>query len=140
MNEKYNGEALISSSKAVATKASVFIPQMTIYVSCLYDVMTRNNVHESILEHKFRLFKDMVYGSNRILDSKGRIRLDHLEMDEQIQQETISLMNSLSDEVILDFDGTRMFIEEFHKINGFMFEEVNYEEDVDFTKLPRNPK
>ena len=94
LNEKYNGEALISSSKAVATKASVFIPQMTIYVSCLYDVMTRNNVHESILEHKFRLFKDMVYGSNRILDSKGRIRLDHLEMDEQIQQETISLMKN----------------------------------------------
>lgn len=135
LSSKYKGEALISSSKAVATKASVFIPQMTIYVSCLYDVMTRNNVHESILEHKYRLFKDMVYGDGRILDEKGRVRLDHLEMDDAIQEETVNLMNSLSDDEVLEFSGTKMFLEEFYKINGFRFDEVDYDADVDIKAL-----
>ena len=135
LQSKYGGEALISSSKAVATKASVFIPQMTIYVSCLYDVMIRNDVHESILEHKYRLFKDMVYGDNRIVDEKGRIRLDHLEMEEAIQEETVALMESLSDAEVLEFSGTKIFLDEFYKINGFNYDNVNYDEDIDLKEL-----
>jgi enoyl-[acyl-carrier protein] reductase / trans-2-enoyl-CoA reductase (NAD+) len=134
---KYNGEALISSSKAVTTKASVFIPQMTIYVSCLYDVMTRHHVHESILAHKFRLFKDMVYGDKRIIDDKNRIRLDHLEMDEVIQKEAISMMHNLSDEEVLHLMGTKLFLRDFYQINGFDFDEINYEEEVDLESLSK---
>ncbi|TNF08265.1 MAG: trans-2-enoyl-CoA reductase family protein [Bacillota bacterium] len=135
LKEKYEGEALISSSKAVTTKASVFIPQMTIYVSCLYDVMTRHHVHESIAEHKYRLFKDMVYGDKRIVDEQKRIRLDHLEMDPEIQKETIHMMTTLSNEEILALDGTKMFLRDFYQINGFEFDEIDYEKDVDIQTL-----
>lgn len=135
MQKKYQGEALISSSKAVTTKASVFIPQMTIYVSCLYDVMTRHHVHESILKHKYRLFSDMVYGNQRILDEQGRVRLDHLEMDPKIQEETIRLMTTSTNEELLSLEGTHMFLREFYQINGFEFEEINYEEDVPLDHL-----
>src|SRR5690606_3033340 len=86
LKEKYHGEALISSSKAIVSKASVFIPQMPIYVSYLFDVMTKKGTHETTLEHKHRLFKDMVYGSQRILDNLGRIRIDHKEMEDQTQR------------------------------------------------------
>ena len=135
LTEKYSGEALISSSKAVVSKASVFIPQMPIYVACLFDTMKYHNLHESILEHKFRLFKDMIYGDKRITDKYGRIRLDHLEMNELIQKETNHLMSSLSNDAILNLKGTQDFLKEFYQINGFAIDEIDYDLDVDLQKL-----
>jgi enoyl-[acyl-carrier protein] reductase/trans-2-enoyl-CoA reductase (NAD+) len=137
LKSKYHGEAIISSSKAVTTKASVFIPQMTIYVSCLYDVMTRHGVHESILAHKYRLFSDMVYGEKRILDDSNRIRLDHLEMDPIIQTETIKMMTTLSNDELLTLNGTKMFLRDFYQINGFEFDEIDYTKDVDIDTLSK---
>jgi enoyl-[acyl-carrier protein] reductase/trans-2-enoyl-CoA reductase (NAD+) len=131
LSKELHGEALVSSSKAVVSKASVFIPKMPIYVACLFDVMKEHGVHESITEHKYRLFKDMVYGNNRIVDEQGRIRLDHKEMDPTIQQETDALMNSLDDETVFELPGTKTFTEEFYHINGFHIEGVDYEADID---------
>ena len=119
LQKKYHGEALISSSKAVVTKASVFIPKMPIYVSCLIDVMTRRGVHETTLAHKYRLFNEMVYGNQRLLDEHGRLRLDAPEMETSIQKETLSLMNKHDNESIFALPGTTMFINEFYRIHGF---------------------
>lgn len=139
MNEilqaKYHGEALISSSKAVVTKASVFIPQMPVYVSCLFDVMMRHNVHESILMHKYRLFKDMVYGNKRIIDDQKRIRLDHLEMEPAIQKETIAMMENLSEKELFELKGTKVFIDEFYHIHGFGYDEIDYDVETDLDML-----
>ena len=134
LQKKYRGEALISSSKAVVTKASVFIPKMPIYVSCLLDVMTRRGVHETTLQHKYRLFKDMVYGDARILDNEGRLRLDAPEMEPRIQEETLQLMKRYDNETIFNLPGTKMFIEEFYRIHGFHI--INDDQtDVDMTHL-----
>lgn len=135
LKERLHGEALISSSKAVVTKASVFIPQMPHYVSCLFDVMMRHHVHETILEHKFRLFKDMIYGQKRIVDDKNRIRLDHLEMDPKIQDETIALMTSANDEAFFELEGTKRFLKEVHQIHGFEFDDIDYDQEVDLESL-----
>jgi enoyl-[acyl-carrier protein] reductase/trans-2-enoyl-CoA reductase (NAD+) len=135
LNLRYEGEALISSSKAVVTKASVFIPQMPVYVSCLFDVMMRKGVHETILEHKMRLFRDMVYGNNRIVDGVGRIRLDHLEMKEDVQKETIHMMQNLSEVELFQLKGTQMFIREFHQIHGFGYDDIDYNQDINLDEL-----
>ncbi|MFW6318881.1 MAG: enoyl-ACP reductase FabV [Bacillota bacterium] len=135
LEKKYQGEALISSSKAVVSKASVFIPQMPVYVSCLFDVMIKEDVHESILQHKYRLFSDMVYGNNRILDDQGRIRLDHLELDHTIQRKTDLLMHTTNDETLMSLDGTKLFLTTFYQINGFNYEHINYDEDINLDKL-----
>mgnify|MGYP000412787476 CR=1 FL=1 len=135
LEAKYHGEALISSSKAVVSKASVFIPQMPIYVACLYDVMSHHGVHETILEHKYRLFADMVYGTKRLVDDQNRIRLDHFEMDDAIQDETMALMNSLTDEDVMSLPGTKHFLTEFFQINGFKIDGIDYEADVDIDDL-----
>ncbi|BCR36203.1 enoyl-ACP reductase FabV [Mariniplasma anaerobium] len=140
LKEKYQGEALISSSKSVVSKAGVFIPQMPIYVACLFDVMKAHEVHETTLEHKYRLFKDMVYGHKRILDEKGRLRLDHREMQDEIQDETQKLMNSLDDQAILELNGTKEFLKEFYQINGFDMDGVDYEKDVDLDQLIKTYK
>ncbi len=137
LQDALQGEALISSSKAVVTKASVFIPQMPIYVSCIYDVLLRKGKQETILQHKYRLFQDMVYGSNRITDDQKRIRLDHIEMEPQIQEEALSLMKNTSEEAFKILPGTELFIQEFYQLNGFGFDHVDYEADIDPIQLAK---
>ena len=131
LKHSLNGEALISSSKAVVTKASVFIPQMPLYVSCLFDVMKSKGVHETILQHKYRLFKDMVYGDERTTDSKGRLRMDAYELDPSIQKETIKCMSTLDEDELLNLQGTQDFYALFYNIHGFGFDSVNYKEAID---------
>ena len=128
---KVDGEALISSSKTVVTKASVFIPTVALYGSTLFKVMKLANTHESITKHKFRLFKDMVYGNQRLLDDANLIRLDSFEMDPIVQEQVKELMafTTTSDDLdAIDFD---FFIQEFNQMNGFMIDGVDYNEDID---------
>jgi len=132
--DKYQGEALISSSKAVTTKASVFIPGIAAYISCLFEVMNLEGNHESILAHKHRLFKDMVYGDKRIIDSKQRLRIDHYEMDPVVQEKTIACLLKHQDTSIFDLSGTRLFLNELDHIHGFGYDEIDYQSDVDFEK------
>jgi enoyl-[acyl-carrier protein] reductase / trans-2-enoyl-CoA reductase (NAD+) len=130
----YGGEALISSSKAVVTKASVFIPGITTYIACLFDVMKEHHTHESTLKHKHRLFETMVYGNSRKTDALGRIRIDHFEMEENVQEKTL-LCTESAHEQVLSMPGTQSFIEEFYHIHGFEYDDVNYEEDIDVLSL-----
>ena len=135
LQEKYEGEALVSSSKAIVSKASVFIPQMPIYVSCLFDVMKAHKLHETTLEHKHRLFKDMVYGNLRLIDEKNRVRLDHKELDPKVQEEVKRFMDTIKGEDIFNLKGTKAFIKEFYNINGFMVDGVDPDQDIDIDKL-----
>jgi enoyl-[acyl-carrier protein] reductase/trans-2-enoyl-CoA reductase (NAD+) len=140
LKDKYDGEALISSSKAIVSKASVFIPQMPIYVSYLFDEMTKNGTHETTLEHKHRLFKDMVYGGSRILDENGRIRLDHLEMEDALQERINKLMQKDLGQEFLDLEGTKLFLSEFYQINGFDVDSIDPEAEIDLDALQEQYK
>lgn len=135
LSASLGGEALISASKGVVTKASVFIPQMPIYVSALYDVMVKEGMHESILAHKYRLFADMVYGEKRHTDSEGRLRMDAYELDETIQKKTQEIMHNTPDEQLFNLSGTTRFINDFYQINGFAFDTIDYTQDVDMEAL-----
>jgi enoyl-[acyl-carrier protein] reductase/trans-2-enoyl-CoA reductase (NAD+) len=135
LKQRIKGEGLISVSKAVVTKASVFIPKIAFYVSTMFEVMKKHGVHESTLQHKHRLFKDMVYGTKRLLDEKGRIRIDHYEMQANIQSEIDAMSRKLENDSIFQLNGTKQFIDEFYQIHGFRFPNVNYEADVDMDKL-----
>ena len=134
-----NGNSYVSVSKAIVSKASVFIPYMIVYGSCLFDEMMSDNTHESVIAHKYRLFKDILYGDllNDNLDKQGRIRLDKFEMDEKIQEKAIAKMQLFNNEYenFLKLKGFKKFVDNFYKINGFNFENINYEEDVDIESL-----
>lgn len=135
LKEKYDGEALVSSSKAIVSKASVFIPKMPIYVSCLFDIMKAHKLHETTLEHKHRLFKDMVYGNLRLVDDENRFRLDHKELDPKVQEEVKRFMDTIKGEDIFNLKGTKAFIKEFYNINGFHVDGVDEDQDVDIEAL-----
>ncbi len=133
------GHSYVSVSKAIVSKASVFIPYMIVYGSCLFDEMISDNTHESVIAHKYRLFKDILYGNllNDNLDKQGRIRLDKFEMDEKIQKKAIAKMQLFNNEYenFLKLKGFKKFVDNFYKINGFNFKNINYEEDVDIESL-----
>ncbi len=140
LKEKYDGEALVSSSKAIVSKASVFIPKMPIYVSCLFDIMKAHKLHETTLEHKHRLFKDMVYGNLRLIDEENRIRLDHKELDPKVQEEVKHFMDTITGDQIFNLKGTKAFIKEFFNINGFEVDGVDEDQDVDIEALLKTYK
>jgi enoyl-[acyl-carrier protein] reductase/trans-2-enoyl-CoA reductase (NAD+) len=135
LKEKYEGEGLISVSKAVVTKASVFIPRIPFYVSAMFEVMKAKGTHETILAHKNRLFSEMVYGDKRLADEKGRLRIDAYEMDDATQLAIQNLSQQYQGTSIFSLEGTQQFIDEFYQINGFRIPGVNYEEDVDLSTL-----
>ena len=135
LKDRYQGEAVISSSKAVTTKASVFIPGFVSYISCLFEVMKELGNHESILAHKHRLFKDMVYGDKRITDSKNRIRVDHYEMEPRVQELTKRYLQHYQNESIFELSGTQLFLKEVHHNNGFSYEDIDYEQEVSIESL-----
>ena len=135
LSQEHHGEALVASSKAVVTKASVFIPQMPIYASCLFEVMQNQGLHETIVEHKHRLFHDMVYGKKRHVDASGRIRVDHLEMRADVQEETLALMEKHSDSSLFNLEGTKLFLQEAYTMNGFGHPNIDYNVAINIEQL-----
>ncbi|AVK64742.1 bifunctional NADH-specific enoyl-ACP reductase/trans-2-enoyl-CoA reductase [Lactobacillus sp. CBA3606] len=115
-----NGEALISVSRAVTTKASVVIPIFPLYCIALYKVEETTGTHETPIMHKDRLFRDMVYGDLREVDDQGRLRPDAWEQRADIQAKVAELMTKITPENFnSDLTGYAEFRREFLQLNGF---------------------
>ena len=137
LKNKYNGEAYVSLSKALMTRASAVIPVFPLYAALLYKIMKEKGIHEGTIEQKHRLLKDMIYGDHKELDSQRRLRPDNWEMREDVQSEVEKLWDKVTPEnfkELTDYAGAR---EEFMNLNGFDFDNVNYEEDLDLEELAK---
>jgi enoyl-[acyl-carrier protein] reductase/trans-2-enoyl-CoA reductase (NAD+) len=137
LKEKVNGEAVICVSKAVTTKASAVIPILPIYASALYKVMIREGLHETPIMHKHRFFKDMLYGTKREYDEKGRLRPDSWEMREDIQKEVSELMAQVTPDNFREILAVDVFTKEFMQLNGFEIDGVDYSAEVDLEELSK---
>ena len=137
LKTKYNGEAYVSLSKALMTKASAVIPIFPLYATLLYKVMKAKGLHEGTIEQKQRLFKDMMYGGKPELDSNRRLRPDNWEMREDVQSEVEAIWDTITPEnfkEIGDYEGVR---EEFMQLNGFDFDNIDYSADVNLEELAK---
>lgn len=137
MNDKVKGEAFVSVCKAVVTKAGAFIPLFPMYCSILYKVMKENGTHENCVAQIERLLVDMVYGNKRVVDAKGRVRCDNLEMKPEVQKKVDKLMETITNEILMTNSDIKGFLEEFSQLNGFGFNDLNYQEDIDLDKLSK---
>lgn len=135
LKEKLKGEAIISASKAIVTKASVYIPIFPVYGAILYKLMKEAGTHEGEIEQKYRLFKDMIYGDNPIIDERNRLRPDNLEQEARIQDKVKEILPIINDDNFHELTDVQGFITDFMRINGFNFDNINYEEDVDLESL-----
>ena len=137
LKKKYNGEAYVSLSKALMTKASAVIPIFPLYAALLYRVMKEKGIHEGTIEQKHRLLKDMIYGGKPEIDDERRLRPDNWEMREDVQSEVEALWDKVTPEnfkEISDYKGAR---EEFMQLNGFDFDNVDYDADIDLEELAK---
>ncbi|MDR1238923.1 MAG: trans-2-enoyl-CoA reductase family protein [Treponema sp.] len=141
INEKHGGSGLhawISVNKAVVTRASAVIPIIPFYVSCLFKVMKELGLHEGCIEQIVRLYRDRLYrpqgtsGASGVpVDSEGRIRIDDLEMREDVQQVVLARMDSATEETIFSATDVAGFKHDFLEAHGFDVSGVNYDADVD---------
>ncbi len=124
-------KAYISVNKALVTQSSAAIPIVPLYISILYKVMKNKGVHEGCIEQMYRLFAQKLYAGEPVVDDNGMIRLDDLEMAEDIQCEVSQLWEKLDAENFKEFTDIDGYWSDFYELFGFGIEGVDYEADVE---------
>jgi len=77
------------------------------------------------------LFAERLYTADGqvALDEKGRIRVDDLEMREDVQAEVAALWEKTTTENLEEISDIKGYRDEFFHLFGFNFDQVNYEAD-----------
>ena len=122
-------KAYISVNKALVTQSSAAIPIVPLYITVLYKIMKERGVHEGCIEQMYRLFGEK-FGSNLNFDEKGRIRLDDYEMKIDIQQKVLDVWKNINNDNINELADIKGYCEEFYKMFGFNFSNIDYDKDV----------
>ena len=121
------GGAWVSVNKAVVTQASVAIPVVPLYISLLFRVMKQRGVHEGCIEQMQRLcFSHLADGKEPSLDREGLIRLDDLELRDDIQIAVEGLWNEVSTDNLEELSDIAGFRREFNNLFGFDVDGVDY--------------
>lgn len=128
------GDARVAVLKAIVSQASAAIPVVPLYVALLFKVMKEYGIHEDIISHIHRMFATQLKdGSELRLDEDGRIRMDNIELSQEVQAEVQRRWPLVETENLDDLGDLTGFREDFLKIFGFGFAGVDYEADVDPT-------
>jgi enoyl-[acyl-carrier protein] reductase/trans-2-enoyl-CoA reductase (NAD+) len=125
------GRAFVSVNKALVTQSSAAIPVVPLYISVLYKVMKEKGLHEGCAEQMYRLFAERLYsGSTVSVDEKGRIRLDDLEMRDDVQSEVAGIWAEVDTDNVEHITDIQSYRDEFLKLFGFGFGGIDYEAEV----------
>ena len=127
LGARLGGAAYVSVNKALVTQASSAIPVVPLYISLLYKVMKAEGTHEGTAEQIARLFRDhLAPGRTPTLDPGGRIRIDDLEMQPQIQRRVAELWDQVTSENLFSLTDYAGFKQEFRSLFGFEVPGVDY--------------
>jgi enoyl-[acyl-carrier protein] reductase/trans-2-enoyl-CoA reductase (NAD+) len=130
--KKLHGQAFLSVNKALITQASAAIPVVPLYISLLYKIMKENGTHEGCIQQISRLFKSKIYPMKvSDHDAEGRVRMDDLEMQNDVQQKIILLWPQITTENLEELTDIKDYVDEFHRLFGFNVPGVDYTKDVD---------
>ncbi len=127
------GRAFVSVNKALVTQASAAIPVVPLYMAILFKLMKAESIHEDCVAQMTRMLRERLCAEDGVIptDEKNRIRLDDLEMREDIQsgvEEIWRRVNTENSEVLTDLEGYR---EDFLRLFGFGLESVDYSLDIE---------
>jgi enoyl-[acyl-carrier protein] reductase/trans-2-enoyl-CoA reductase (NAD+) len=138
INSSGKAKAWVSVNKALVTRASAVIPIIPFYVATLFKIMKEMGIHEGCIEQIVRLYAERLYTEKAAsdpaavsVDSEGRIRIDDLEMQDDVQQEIVKRMAQVTAENVNGLTDLAGFRHDFLEAHGFDVEGINYEADVD---------
>jgi enoyl-[acyl-carrier protein] reductase/trans-2-enoyl-CoA reductase (NAD+) len=130
--KQVGGRAFVSVNKALVTQSSAAIPVVPLYISLLFKVMKEKGLHEGCIEQMYRLFAERLYTGDVVpVDEKGRIRIDDLEMREDVQQAVNANWNNVDSGNLKEVSDIEGYRKDFFQLFGFETEGVDYEADVD---------
>ncbi len=130
--KELGGNAYVSVNKALVTQASSAIPVIPLYISLLYKVMKAQGTHEGCIEQIQRLYSERLFTGEAIaLDAKGRIRIDDLEMNADVQAQVAALWKEATTETLPALGDLAGYSDDFFNLFGFKVPGVDYEKEVD---------
>ena len=132
------GDARVSVLKAVVTQASSAIPIMPLYLAMLFKEMKANGTHEGCIEQLYRLFTECLYSANPRTDEVGRLRVDELEMQPEVQASVAQAWANINTENLAELTDFTGYKEEFLRLFGFEMGGVDYDADVNPEVAIRN--
>lgn len=122
-----NGNAYVSVNKALVTQASSAIPVIPLYISLLYKIMKKMNIHEGTIEQIQRLYSERLFtGKSVETDTEGRIRIDDLEMRDDVQSQVAALWEKATTENLAEIGDLEGYRKDFYNLFGFEFSGVEY--------------
>jgi len=134
INKKYTNSkkifgAWVSVNKALVTRASAVIPIIPLYISSLFKIMKDMKIHEGCIEQIARLYRDRLYTADGKVpvDNENRIRIDDLEMRDDVQKAVTEKMKIITAENVYtetDVEGVK---HDFLEVHGFDVAGVNYD-------------
>jgi enoyl-[acyl-carrier protein] reductase / trans-2-enoyl-CoA reductase (NAD+) len=125
------GSAFVSVNKALVTRSSAYIPVVSLYISILFKIMKAKGIHEGCIEQIYRLYDERLYVDGETpVDSEGRIRIDDLEMRDDIQAEVSELWGQVSTETLHEVTDIEGYRKDFLQLHGFDVEGIDYGKDV----------
>lgn len=126
------GRALVSVNKALVSQASSAIPVVPLYIAILYKIMKARGTHEGCIEQMHRLFSTQLYGGNPLtFDDGGRVRIDDLEMQPDVQAAVATIWPTITTENIVALTDIVGYRTEFLKMFGFGLPGIDYDADTD---------
>ena len=78
-----------------------------------------------------RLFDEHLYASDLQLDESGRIRIDDLEMQPEVQTKVVEIWKEITTENLDAMSDYAGYQKNFLNLFGFELPGVNYDEDVE---------
>jgi enoyl-[acyl-carrier protein] reductase/trans-2-enoyl-CoA reductase (NAD+) len=136
LGARLGGAAYVSVNKGLVTQASSAIPVVPLYISLLYKVMKAAGTHEGTGEQIARLFRDHLGpGRTPALDAGGRIRIDDLEMQPDVQRRVFELWGEVTTENLFSLTDYAGFKQEFRSLFGFEVPGIDYAAPVE-TDVP----
>ncbi|MCE7599156.1 enoyl-ACP reductase FabV [Vibrio fluvialis] len=131
----FDGGAYATVCKALVTKASVFIPGLSPYLLALYRVMKEKGTHEGCIEQMHRLFSDKLYGKTPVpVDGERLVRMDDWELNPDTQERVRQLLSDMNGDNFKQIGDYAGFKAEFLRLNGFDFDNVDYDADIDLER------
>ncbi|MGF1781098.1 enoyl-ACP reductase FabV [Vibrio fluvialis] len=131
----FDGGAYATVCKALVTKASVFIPGLSPYLLALYRVMKEKGTHEGCIEQMHRLFSDKLYGKTPVpVDGERLVRMDDWELNPDTQERVRQLLSDMNGDNFKQVGDYAGFKAEFLRLNGFGFDNVDYDADIDLER------